>query len=184
VTQETVNYEVKKWNIAPEWLPVEYHQAFGAYLNTYSHVTNLLRYLFNDNPSVEFTNLLQNAGQLVVLGFHQFLATLETGKMSHRGWSEEIKITFSDGEMILCMPPALLRNVPATVEIYYAGTIQKKITPYINWSWAFRRQAEYFVNDILDNKLMRNSAEEGFKEIQLAEAIWKNEMHRIGVNII
>jgi len=182
VTDETADYTSTGWSIAPDWLPQEYHQRFGAYLNTYSHVTNLLRYLFGYAPSVEFVNLTDHAGQLVILGFKDFLATLETGKMSHRGWSEEVRITFSDGEIALFLPPALLRNVPACVEIYHAGKIQQQIRPLINWSWAFRRQAEAFVTDILEDKPMRNSAEEAYEEILLTESIWKHEMHRLGIS--
>lgn len=182
VTQETVNFPLQGWSIAPDWLPEKFHQNFGAYLNTYSHVTNLLRYLFDQTPTIEFVNLTDHGGQLVVLGFHNFLATLETGKMTHRGWSEEIKMTFSDGEIILCLPPALLRNVPASVEIYRAGKIQEKLKPYINWSWAFRRQAEGFVTDILEKRESRISAEEAYKEILLIENMWQREMHRLGLH--
>lgn len=181
VTKETVENSMAGWPIAPDWLPQEFHQPFGAYLNTYSHVTNLLRYLFNETPSVEFVNMTDHSGQLAVLGFSQCLATLETGKMSHRGWSEEVKITFTDGEISLRLPPALLRNIPATVEIYRAGNNQERIQPCVNWSWAFRRQAEGFVSDILENKPMRNSAEEAFIDILLTETIWKREMNRLGI---
>jgi predicted dehydrogenase len=179
VTQETVDSALIGWSIAPKWLPETYHIRFGAYLNTYSHVTNLLRYLFNTMPSVEFVNLTSHAGQLAILGFNGFLATLETGKMSHQGWSEEIRITFTDGEIALFLPPALLRNVPASVEIYRAGKTQEIIRPYLNWSWAFRRQAEAFVIDILEERPMLNSAEEAYQEIILAENIWEAEMQRI-----
>ncbi len=179
VTQETVDYPLIGWPIAPSWLPEEYQTQYGAYLNTYSHVTNLLRYLFDATPSVEFVNLTSHAGQLVVLGFENFLATLQTGKMSHRGWSEEIKITFTDGEILLSLPPALLRNSTASVEIYRAGKTQEIIRPYVNWSWAFRRQAEAFVSDILENKPMRNAAEEAYEDILLTETIWSMEMDHI-----
>lgn len=184
VTQETIDNPMTGWSIAPKWLPEEYHQRFGAYLNTYSHVTNLLRYLFGANPSVEFVNLTQHAGQVVVLGFNHFLATFETGKMSHQGWSEEVRITFADGEINLFLPPALLRNIPASVEIYRAGKIQEQVRPYINWSWAFKRQAEAFVLDILEHRPMQNSAEEAFKDILLTESIWEAEMQRINSNRI
>jgi predicted dehydrogenase len=185
VTDEKVDYPAGGgWSVGPEWLPAEYHQGFGAYLNTQSHVTNLLRYLFNETPSVEFVNMTDHGGQLAVLGFNKFVATFETGKMSHRGWSEEVRITFSDGEILLLMPPALLRNIPATVEIYRAGTVQQKISPCVNWSWAFRRQAESFVSDILEQKPMRNSAEEAYKEILLTEEIWRREMQRLGITMM
>lgn len=185
VTDEKVDYLAGSgWSIAPNWLPAEYHSNFGAYLNTQSHVINLLRYLFNERPSVEYVNMTAHGGQLAVLGFKNFLASFESGKISHRGWSEEVRITFSDGEILLRMPPALLRNIPASVEIYRAGTVQQKFSPCINWSWAFRRQAESFVADILDQTPMRNSAEEAYQDILLTEEIWRHEMQRLGINII
>lgn len=181
VTDEKVENRLEGWSIAPDWLPEKYHQPFGAYLNTYTHVTNLLRYLFDETPSVEYVNLTDHPGQLAVLGFNHFTATLQTGKMSHGGWSEEIRITFTDGEIVLNLPPALLRNIPASVEIYHAGATQEVVRPCINWSWAFRRQAESFVSDILAQKPMRNSAEEAYQEILLSEAIWQKEMQRLDI---
>jgi predicted dehydrogenase len=180
-TDEAPESAISGWKMAPEWLPEEYHQAFGAYLNTQSHVTNLLRYLFDETPSIEFVNMTDHSGQLVVLGFENVLASYQTGKMSHNGWSEEVKITFTDGEIHLRMPPALLRNIPASVEIYIAGKTQKVEIPCIDWSWAFRRQAEAFVNDILENKPMRNSAEEAYIDLLMVESIWKTELQRLGV---
>lgn len=181
-TQETVDSPSSGWGMAPEWLPNEFHRSYEVYLNTYSHVTNLLRYLFDCTPSVEFVNLTDTPGQLVVLRFPTFLATLQTGKMTHKGWNEEIKMTFTDGEIHLCLPPALLRNVPASVEIYRAGIVQERIRPCINWSWAFRRQAEAFIFDIQHQTPMRNSAADAHQDILLTEAIWEQEMQRLNRN--
>lgn len=177
-SDESVSFPLPAWPIAPKWLPQEYHRPFDAYLNTYTHVTNLLRYLFEANPAVQYANLTSNKGQLVVLDFGDFLATLDTGRMSHLGWSEKVVITFTDGEIVLELPPALLRNVPASVHIYEAGTTQMLRKPLVDWSWSFHRQAESFVSDILHNKTMRNSAEEGLNEIELVESIWAMEMKR------
>lgn len=179
ITDEKPPEAFTGWNIAPDWLSDNYHAQFGAYLNTHSHVTNLLRYLFDELPTIEFVNLTEYGGQLAILKFKNVLASLQTGKMSHRGWSEEIKITFSDGEIYLALPPALLRNVPATVELYRAGKIQEYLRPAVNWSWAFRRQAEEFIQDILDKKPSRISAEEAYQEILLIEQMWQTEMQRI-----
>lgn len=181
ISQETINYTLPSWRIAPQWLPENFHQAFAAYLNTYTHVTNLLRYLFDYDhiPELEYVNMSDCAGQLVVLRLNNIIATLHTGKMSHRGWSEEIRITFADGEISIFLPPALLRNVPASVEVYHAGKIQQQIRPCINWSWAFRRQAEAFVTDILEQNQSRIDAEEAYKEVMLTEIIWRQEMQRL-----
>lgn len=183
VTQESITQTFSGWPIAPDWLPDPYHLQFGSYLNTHSHVTNLLRFLFDELPSIEFVNLTEYGGQLAVLKFSNFLASLQTGKMSHRGWSEEIKITFSDGEIKIGLPPALLRNVPASVEVYRAGETQEHIRPAVNWSWAFRRQAENFTKDVLEKNPMRISAEEAYQEILLIENIWKKEMQRIKLQV-
>ena len=178
-TEEKPHYPLEGWSIAPHWLPERYHQPFSFFVNTYSHVTNLLSYLFRETPSVEFVNLTDHPGQLTVLKFKKFLATLETGKMSHQGWSEEVRIIFSNGEINIFLPPALLRNVPASVEIYRAGKIQEHVRPYVNWTWSFFNQAEAFVNDVLGKKTSRNTAEEALKEIRLHEAIWKAEINRL-----
>ncbi|OGT36378.1 MAG: hypothetical protein A3F11_10065 [Gammaproteobacteria bacterium RIFCSPHIGHO2_12_FULL_37_14] len=164
------------WSVAPDWVPNEHHQRFDAYLNTYSHVTNLLRYLFNQTPNIAFASLTECVGHLAVLKFDHFYATLQTGKMSHRGWSEEINIIFSEGEIKLQLPPALLRNVPASVTVYRGGKIQERTRLCPNWSWSFRRQAEAFVNDILDDSPMRNSAKEAYLDIVLIEKLWRYEI--------
>lgn len=176
VTNESQTKAEVEWSIAPDWLPKEHHKSFDAYLNTYSHVTNTLRYLFNQTPQVEFANLTNNPGQLVVLKFDSFNATLQTGKMSHKGWSEEINIIFTDGELRLKLPPALLRNVSAAVDVYRAGTIQERVRYDNNWSWSFRRQAEAFVSDVLNDKPMRNDARDAYRDILLIEKFWEFEM--------
>lgn len=181
VTQEPNPESTSKWSIAPDWLPTEFHRLFATYLNTYSHVTNLLRYLFEYTPTIDFVNLTEHQGQLAVLRFPGFLATLQTGKMSHHGWSEEVRMTFTDGEINLSLPPALLRNVPASVEIYRAGKIQERIHPCIPWTWAFRRQAESFVFDVLHKRPMRIEASEAYQDILLVETIWEKEMQRLGM---
>lgn len=179
VTDEKIELSSTGWPIAPNWLPEMYHPRYSAYLNTHSHLSNLLRYLFNDTPSVEYVNLTANAGQLVVLNFKQCLAILETGKMSHQGWSEEVHIIFTDGEIHMQLPPALLKNVPAAVQIYNAGKTQEMIQPYFNWTWAFKRQAQAFVDDVLAQRPMLNSAAEAYQEILLIESIWQAELARL-----
>lgn len=181
VTQESAINPLSGWKIAPEWLPAVFHPKFEYYLNTFSHVTNLLRYLFDATPSIEFVNLTDHPGQLAVLRFPNCLATLHTGKMSHRGWSEEIRMTFADGEINLYLPPALLRNIPASVEIYRAGETQERFRPCINWSWAFRRQAEEFVKDVLQDRPMRNAASFAYEDLLLVETIWDREMQRLKI---
>lgn len=178
VTDEKPDYTDAGWPIAPEWMPESRARDFAAYLNTYSHNINLLRYLFGRTPVAEHVNFAQPAGRLAVLNFGAFVATLETGSSSNRGWDELIEIYFADGRLTLRTPPALLRNVPATIELYKAGAIQEISSPQCNWTWAFRRQAEAFVTDSLEGRRSLNTGVDGLEDLRLIEEMWRLELAR------
>lgn len=82
----------------------------------------------------------------------------------------------ADGRLTIRTPPALLHNVPATVEIYKAGAIQHVIQPQANRSWAFRRQAEAFMTDVLDDRPSLNPGVDALEDLRLAEAMWRLEL--------
>jgi len=73
-------------------------------------------------------------------------------------------------------PPALLKNVPASVELYRAGSVQELFSPQINWTWSFRRQAEAFVDAVLDGKPLSISGDEALEELRLVEQIWRTAL--------
>ena len=91
------------------------------------------------------------------------IALFRDGLFSGREWDENIEIYFANGRMRIEMPPALLRNVPAKVELYKAADIQETRLPHSEWSWAFRRQAEAFIRDV----------REGRESFQAARILWK-----------
>ena len=107
-----------------------------------------------------------------VLNFGNFLATVETGKASNQGWDEVTEVYFADGRLTVKTPPALLKNVPASVELYKAGAIQQVISPQCNWTWAFRRQAEAFVSAALNGEPILNSGADALEDLRLIEAMW------------
>jgi len=172
VTDEKAEYQDGGWPLAPDWLREESRKPFAAYVNTYSHNTNLLRYFFHRTPAVLFARMDAEAGQVAVLDFGSFSATLETGRLSDRHWDEVTEIYFRDGKLTVRTPPALLKNVPATVELYKAGAIQEKISPQCNWTWAFRRQAEAFVAAVLDGAQTLSSGADSLEDLRLIESIW------------
>lgn len=177
MTDEKTDYS-GGWPIAPDWMPEGRAKEFAAYMNTYSHNINLLRYLFGRNPVAEHVNFSQPAGNLAVLNFGSFVASLETGRSSNRGWDEVTEIFFADGKLTIKTPPALLRNTPATVELYKAGAIQQVLSPQCNWSWAFRRQAEAFVADSLEGRPSVNPGSDALEDLRLGEEMWRLELAR------
>ncbi len=178
VTDEKAPYSDAGWPIAPDWLPDELQKPFAVFLNTYSHNSNLLRYLFDKTPTIEYASLDAELGQIVVLNFGSFIAALETGRTTNRGWDEVTEVFFSDGRLSIRTPPALLKNVPATIEIYKAGSVQEVVSPQINWTWAFRRQAEAFVDAALDGTPLSIGGEEALEEMRFVEQMWRTALER------
>ena len=178
VTEEKPDYADSGWPSAPEWLPADWHKPFASFINNYSHNTNLLRYLFGATPKVEYVSLARHPGQLAVFDFGTFSATLETGRTSNRSWDEVTEVFFADGRLTLRTPPALLKNVPASVELYRAGKIQEVVSPQPAWTWSFRRQAQAFVDDVLGKRDSLISGADALHDMRLIEDMWRMEMRR------
>ncbi len=179
VTDEKAEYDDIGWPVAPEWLPGDRSADFAAFLNTYSHNFNLLRHLFGRTPRVDYVHFARPAGRIAVLDFGDFVASLETGRSSFRGWDEVTEIYFADGRITIRTPPALLKNAPATVELYRGGTVQEILSPQCNWSWSFRRQAQAFVTDVLESRESITSGVDALEDLRLAEEMWRLELRRV-----
>ena len=173
VTDEKPDYADAGGSIGPDWLPADRRAPFAAFVNTYSHNTNLLRFLFDAVPAVAYVNLTRPAAQVAVLDFGDFSATMETGRASSRGWDEVTEVYFADGRLTLRTPPALLRNVPASVELYTAGKVQEIVSPQPPWSWAFRRQAQAFVDDVLGGRPPLSPGADAVRDLLLIEEMWR-----------
>lgn len=175
VTSESPVYADPGWPSAPADFSVPQAEQYARYLNCFSHNTNLLRYLFDATPSVEYARLAGPAGGLAVLDFGAFRATLETGSTSARGWDEVTEVFFADGRLVLRTPPPLLRNVPAEVELYRAGDEQQICRPQLPWSWSFRRQAEAFVDDIRTGAESLSPGSDAREDVHLIETMWRRQ---------
>lgn len=173
VTDETVDYPDGGWPIYPDDFSEKKGKDYAFYLNTYSHNVNLLRHLFGRTPNIDFVKFDNQSGRLAVLDFGGFVTTLETGRFSDRSWDELVEIFFADGRLRLYTPPALLKNVPAKIEMYYAGNQQEVVLPQLDWTWAMRRQAQAFVDCVLSGAPSLTSAEDSIEDLRLIEAMWR-----------
>lgn len=178
VTDEKPSYPDAGWPMAPKWLAPNLADPFAMFVNCFSHNTNLLRYLFGRTPRVDYAKVSDGGGQVAVLNFGSFTATLETGKASNRGWDEVTEIYFADGKLTVRTPPPLLKFVPASVELYRAGASQQIVSPQCNWSWSFRRQAEAFVHDILEGRPSLSPGADALMDLELIEEIWRADQQR------
>lgn len=173
VTDEQAEYSDSGWAVAPEDFSEENARHYHFYLNTFSHNTNLLRFLLGQTPEIEHVRFEPVNGRLAVLDFGSYAATLETGRTSDRDWDESTEFFFEHGRLSLKTPPALLKNVPASVELYRAGEVQQVLRPRCDWTWAFRRQAQAFVDGVLNNQPSLSPGRDALEDVRLIEEMWR-----------
>ncbi len=177
-TDEQVSYPDGGSEIAPAWIPKEYELHFSGYLNTYSHNTNLLRYLFDQNPEPQYVNFTWLKGRLAALNLGPCVVSLETGRSNYHYWHEEVELFFEGGNLLIKTPPPLLRNVAANVELYIAGEQPNIVKPQSNWTWAFKRQAEAFVDYVLERSETLTSGEDALEDLRLIEKMWRMQIEK------
>ncbi len=146
--------------------------------NVFCHNINLVRFLLGE-PTVGHVDLRGPAG-VVLLEFDGFCCSLEVGQVSANHWDEHTQIYFEHGWLRIDTPSPLLRNVPAKVELYEAGTIQRISCPQAEWSWAFRRQAEHFIQCVAEDREPVSSGQDSLRDMYILEAIFKKELEAQG----
>lgn len=156
----------------PDWLHKEDSGKFLGFNNVYCHNLNLLRFMTGDVKELKFADLASPT-YTVLLDMEGFSANLELGRISANRWDEQLKIYFSDGWVDVLTPSPLLRNVPATVEVYKAGKIQEVQYPFSTWDWSFKRADEHFLDCIIEDKEPRSSGADSLKDMRLIEEIFK-----------
>jgi predicted dehydrogenase len=160
----------------PAWLPEdkELRRAYVSYLQQWTHNLNLLRWFLDagDNAEVSWVSL---DGETGVVGFtmNGVRAIIESGVVEHHGWEEHTQVYFGNGWVRVSSPPLLLKNVPAEVEVYRAGVLHEYRRPVPAWSWAYRREAEHFVESVLTGTPFRSSAEDARTDVSLFEEVFK-----------
>jgi predicted dehydrogenase len=161
------------WKSSPEWLDPSLESGYFAYLNTFSHTINLIRFLLGTDCSVAFTKLDRKGQGTVTLDANGIPVALNTAYTTLHGWNEAVEVIYPDSRLTISLPPALLRNVPATVRHEMGGSAKSVNQPLPDWSWAFRNQAAAFLNDIATGSTPMNSGTDSQCDITIVEKIWQ-----------
>lgn len=159
---------------APEWLPAGLHAGYDRFQNVWSHNVDLLCHLFGRAPEVRHVDFRRDGGNLAVFDFGDFPAVFEFGEVKQNKWDDGVDIHFRRGTMTITLPPALLRNVPATVTVYRSDGGQDRVeTIHPGWSWAFMRQADAFIRDLRTGAEPISSSATALEGLRLTEAMWR-----------
>jgi len=179
MTEETRPVGLELWPEAPDWLPQTMAKDYAWFLNVFVHDLNLLRFFAGKTPQVSAVDLQRPNGRLVLLDFGDFAGVLEMAEVEFHEWQEGIEILFEKGRLRVDLPPPLLLNVPARIELTYAGKRIDTVKPQVPWSWSFRRQAEAFLADIADDREPIASGRDSLEDMFLAEEIWRRHLGQL-----
>ena len=166
---------------APSWLPPDTIDRFRAFNSAYCHNVDLLRHLLGEVERVEFANI-GPSGKIVVLGFSGTSATIEAGSNPAPFWDEEIKVFFSKGSVHIRLPPPLLRNVAAQVEVFKATGTREVQRPQPPWEWSFRNVHRHFLECVTNRREPRTSGRVSLETLRVTEAILAKHLEQDGGN--
>ncbi len=160
----------------PAWVPESELDRFRSFNSAYCHDVDLLRYIVGGAPEVEYARV--SASTLVVLDFNGAPATIEAGSSPAPFWDEHIKVYFSQGWVDMKLPPPLLRNVPAEVEVYAAesGVVRR---PKASWEWSFHAAARHFLTCVRRSEEPMSSAKDALETQRLIEAVFAKSLNRV-----
>jgi len=160
------------WDTVPAWLPADLSRPYDRFMNIWTHDVNLLRHFFGE-MDVDHARFRTGGGSLVAFDTGKFGVQLEFGEIQQNRWDEGLEIIFERGMLRITLPPAMLRNVEARVEVISGSKDNSTTVIEGGWSWAFRRQAEAFVSDIRTQSTPLANGDDSVGDHRLIEAIWR-----------
>lgn len=155
----------------PEGLDEDQKKAFSFFINIYSHHLGLFRYLLGRELTLQEI-VKHGTSEVVTFTSDTTHVVLMRAPMSCDWWEERTYVVFNDGYLQIQPPPPMARNLPATVEEYVKGadgTISTVTRPMTGWNWAFKRQAEQFVEVCAGKAEPIVPGEFGYRDLMLME---------------
>ncbi|HEY0910123.1 MAG TPA: gfo/Idh/MocA family oxidoreductase, partial [Bradyrhizobium sp.] len=158
------------WPDGPDWMPEAMRPGYDTFLNVFSHIINLARYMLGASPSLKESQISASTTASVVLDFAGIPCTLDLANETTGAWREGLAIAFERGSLTIELPPPFASGAEARV-LFDNGRQTRELPS--GHSWAFRRQADAFVTDIIRNMPPLASGEDSIADIAITEAVWE-----------
>jgi len=160
----------------PEWVPEKYAGPWGPYYflnHVHSHDMDLLNYFLG--PQFEVLNAdWRHDAKIVTLDFEGVPAIIEVGKCSQNNrWDEELTVYFEGGSVCVKLPPPMLINVPARVEVYHMGARQQVCDLHAPYGWSFLNQAQNAVDAVAEKAGPICTIQDGIAQVSMTEGIFR-----------
>ncbi|MBA3709347.1 MAG: Gfo/Idh/MocA family oxidoreductase, partial [Planctomycetes bacterium] len=157
----------------PTWLPERHRDGYINYLQQYTHNVNLVRWFLNSAGGITVKAAELNHGNgvhgVVMLDVGGVPVTIESGWLDYEGWDEHTQVFFDGGWIRTEAPPLLLRNVPATVEMYRANQKEKtatRIFPDGGRRWSYLEEMRHFVACCATGAEFRSPATDTLEDVR------------------
>lgn len=174
----------EKLDPGPAFLPAPRDAKFYSFDNPYyglldtgCHSVNLLRRLAGCEPAV-VSAAERNGVKLVEFEFGGVEGTLEfCVNFQMRRWDEVTELYFERASVRILTPPPLDMQSSSVIELYEEdGALNRRLTLEDNRQWAFRRQADAFVEKVRSGDESAADLEEAANDIAVIEAIARKLM--------
>ena len=166
-------YTLNKLGYVPDWLDDNLEKGYLTYLNTFCHTINLIRFFLDSKCEVLSVNLNDMGEGIVLFDFDGIPISFSSSNSDLHGWNESLEFIYTDSKLTVNLPPALLKNVPAKIVLEENNDRKGIFEATPNWSWAFKNQAQNFIDIIDGKKKPINSAKDALLDMKIIEEIWK-----------
>jgi predicted dehydrogenase len=172
MTGETRPDGLELWRDGPDWMPGAMRSGYDNFLNVFSHIINLTRHVLGASPDVVESRIDASDAAHVTLDFGGIACVLDLANGSEGAWREGLTIDFERGAVTIELPAPFAQE-EAQVIINQDGRPARLAR---GRSWAFRRQADAFIADIVARRSPVASGADSVVDIALAETIWKRQI--------
>ena len=132
MTREARPDGLELWPDGPSWMPSAMRPGYDTFLNVFSHIINLARYMLGANPALTQSKILSLTSATISLDFSGIPCVLELANEPTGTWREGLAIEFERGVLTIEMPPPFADGMEASVILNDSELPRKK-------TWAFRR---------------------------------------------
>jgi len=169
MTTETRPEGLELWPDGPDWMPAAMRPRYDTFLNVFSHIINLARHVLGSSPTLHAMPTATAPETGMALDFAGIPCVFEFANKVSGPWREGLAVEFERGAVTIELP-APFAEEEALVTLDQDGQRSQMAR---GRSWAFRRQAEAFVSDLIGHTSPSASGEDSSIDIALAEAHWK-----------
>ncbi len=155
--------------VPPVWMTKEQAKEYVSFINYYIHQVNLIRYLLNEDYSVEYVD---PTGKILVARSDSnipIILEMATYEVANE-WHEFYEAFFGKGKIKLSLPAPLARQHAGEVEMYKnKGKNSLYEKPVIVQRWSMLEQARSFIDAVKNKKRSISPASDAVKDLQIAE---------------